>query len=143
MLLAIACEPGYRDTAFRCDTDRGGERGCPDDQGCAYGRCRRGDAVGEVACGSAGTCTVEQQCCVDETGAAGCVAAGEACPGRSALCDGPADCAAGDTCCNGETTACGASCEQAACVTDDDCPSAQHCCDQPGVPWRACAETAC
>ena len=150
LVAVAACTPDTANTAFRCDTDRGGSRGCPSGQSCESGRCRRGGAVGTVLCGSA-TCTTEQQCCVDAANPPRCIAADASCPGAGALCDQRADCAAGDYCCSGETTACGGTCGEAACLDAVlDCPSqAPNCCfgkDMTldlALPWGRCSNDPC
>lgn len=144
VIVIAGCEPDYRGTAFRCDTDRGGTRGCPDDQTCEAGRCRRGGATGTVECGGAGTCGFDEQCCVDQLLTPRCIPAGDACAGRSALCDERFDCADGDFCCDADTTSCGETCDSYACVADDDCPSeAPNCCAAAIVPWLTCTLTPC
>lgn len=147
--VASACAPDASDTAFRCDTDRGGHHGCPSGQGCVYGRCRRGGATGMVECG-AETCTERQQCCVDGTNPPRCIAADATCPGIAALCDDRADCASGDYCCGGETTACGGSCAVVTCLDGVlDCPSdSPNCCFDTAlsgldVPWGSCSPLPC
>jgi hypothetical protein len=139
------CEPDYSGTAFRCDTDRGGSRGCPDDESCISGRCRRGGVTAQVACGAGVICSVEQQCCYDFENGARCVPAGDLCPGRGALCDSKNDCANGDGCCSDETTACGESCNKHACAVDADCPSEEpNCCHQfLSTPWGECSLYDC
>jgi len=137
-----ACERDYADTLFLCDA----ERGCPDDQSCVGGRCRRGGAAGEVACGPGGTCTAEQQCCVDSANPPRCIPAGDECPGYGAICDGPADCQASDDCCDGDIASCRASCgnKSAVCAVDADCPSGEpHCCNDGDYPWGFCQLFAC
>lgn len=144
MIVLAGCEPDYSATAFRCDSDRGGTRDCPDDQTCVSGRCRRGGVTAPVACGMAGTCSVEQQCCYDDDNGARCLPAGDVCPGKAALCDGKTDCAGGDGCCNDRTTACGLTCETYACALNADCPSeVPNCCRQFDVPWGECQLSGC
>ena len=145
-LLAIAillagCEPDLEGTAFRCDADHG----CPSDQQCFGGRCRRKDGA-VVQCGAA-TCAPNQMCCSDVIQGDRCLDGDDTCPGDQALCDEPADCAEGERCCNGKaTTACGLSCpeDEDACVRDADCPGdAPHCCAQVLRPWKVCSEQDC
>lgn len=148
VVIASACAPDVSDTAFRCDTDRGGDRGCTSGQRCVYGRCRRGGATGTVICGAT-VCGEADQCCVDGANDPRCIAADATCPGAAALCDGRSDCAGGDFCCSGDTTACGGSCDATACVEASDCPSPQpNCCpgsDVSGfaVPWGECSARPC
>jgi len=150
LLVFGACSPETANTAFLCDTDRGGSRGCPSHQSCLAGRCRRGGATGTVLC--AGTvCDETQQCCVDGVGAPKCIAANETCDGAGAICDQRADCASGDFCCSGATTACGSTCDTAACLDATlDCPSgAPNCCFGKDrdldleVPWGRCSAEPC
>ena len=140
-VLLAACEPDYDGTAFRCDDGHG----CPTDQSCFAGRCRRkGGAV--VACG-AKTCAPDQQCCTDVIDGDRCLAANDVCPGDSALCDDPTDCAPMERCCTGASTltACALRCEQdIACIKDADCPGDKmHCCPQTLRPWKACSSITC
>ena len=141
LLAALAaCEPSYDGTAFRCDDTRG----CPEDQTCITGRCRRVAPVA-ILCDKV-TCAADQQCCADVVNPPRCIPASEICPGASALCDSRDDCAAGERCCD---TAGGAVCaelceSEVACATDADCPGdVPHCCSQPIVPWGACRLIAC
>jgi hypothetical protein len=136
--LAVACQPGLDGTAFRCDDSHG----CPDDQSCIIGRCRR-IPPSEIGCGSV-TCAGNEQCCVDSENPPRCIAAADICPGRDAVCDGVDDCATTEHCCNGDTTACGLDCQETACTTDTDCPSTEpHCCPQSDVPWGQCQLEGC
>lgn len=136
-----ACEPDYSDTAFRCD----GEHGCPGEQTCVYGRCRRGGAVGRVQCGGT-PCMESEQCCSSGGAGTRCIPAGDVCDGKSALCDSLDDCQPGDECCGGDTAACGASCpeNEQQCATDADCPAGTEpfCCDT-GQPWKRCRSSSC
>lgn len=146
MLLAlaiapIACTPSYDATAFRC----GGSRGCPDDQTCLSGRCRR---IAPVAIGcNASTCAPDQQCCADVINPPRCIAAADACAGEAALCDSRDDCAPDERCCNtSDGAVCALVCDSnnVACAADADCPGdAPHCCPQPIVPWGRCTLIAC
>lgn len=138
--LSSGCAPDYAHTAFRCDA----EHDCPAGQACIMGRCRHGEPTGDgVACGMV-TCDLTQQCCIDMSNPARCIAAGDVCPGTSALCDGVEDCQAGDQCCaSGSTVSCDPSCEQAVCRDAADCPStAPNCCPQE-TPWGECQKLAC
>jgi hypothetical protein len=136
-----ACDPDLDGTAFKCDQDHG----CPSDQSCISGRCRR-VAPMAIGCGNE-ACLPEEQCCVDTANENRCIGATEVCPGATALCDGIDDCDDTERCCNGtETTACALSCESdnVACATDADCPSdAIHCCPQSLVPWGECSNIDC
>ncbi len=137
-----ACEPDYSDTAFRCDDTHG----CPDEQTCVYGRCRRGGFVGRVQCGAT-SCMESEQCC--SSGAAGtrCIPAGDVCNGDSALCDSLDDCQPGDECCAGDTASCAAACpeDETQCTTNSDCPAGTEpfCCDNTGSPFKKCKQSAC
>jgi hypothetical protein len=139
--LACACQPDLDGTAFKCDATHG----CPLDQSCISGRCRRVAPI-DIECG-AETCGPDEQCCADLIDETRCILASEVCPDDAALCDGPNDCAANERCCNGaETTACALSCASSdvACTVDDDCPSdASNCCAQPLVPWGTCSRIGC
>jgi hypothetical protein len=142
LVMLGACEPDYSETAFLCDQSAR----CPTGQLCMAGRCRRGGAVGEIACGAGGTCTPEQQCCVDSSNPPRCIPAADVCPnGYGALCDGLADCQLGDACCDGDLTYCRASCATTVCTVDADCPSGEpHCCIDPTVvPWGSCQFYSC
>lgn len=150
-VIVCACAPDASDTAFLCDSDRGGDRGCPSGQSCVAGRCRRGGASGTVEC-AAETCSTTEQCCVDGINPPRCIAANASCPGASAICDERADCAAGDYCCSGSTTACGGTCKVAACLDADlDCPSpSPNCCfgkdtddTDLELPWGRCSAEPC
>jgi hypothetical protein len=145
VVLVAGCAPDYDTTAFRCDTDRGGQRGCPTGQTCQAGRCRRGAIPASVIGCMAMTCiTPDEQCCIDDNNPPRCVPAGDVCPGISALCDGRADCAGSDLCCSGTTTACSENCELTACVSAADCPAAEpHCCDTDETPWGLCTNDPC
>jgi len=142
LVLLGACERDYDDSLFRCDA----LRGCPEGQGCVGGRCRRGGVAGAVACGPGGTCTGEQQCCIDNANPPRCIPAGDECAGISAICDGTADCQPGDSCCDGVIAACQSSCQGASvvCTTNTDCPSAEpNCCVTPDYPWGFCQFRTC
>jgi hypothetical protein len=150
-VIVSACSPDADNTAFLCDSDRGGDRGCPTGQSCISGRCRRGGATATVRCDS-DICSESEQCCVDGINAPRCIAASASCPGAGAICDQRADCVGGDYCCSGLTTACGESCEVAAClVGGDDCPSpTPNCCfgkdsGDTGLelPWGRCSAKPC
>lgn len=139
--LVASCTPDYGHTAFRCDANHG----CPDDQTCIHGRCRRaGPADVSVACGSE-TCDVTRQCCFYDAGPARCIPAGDICPDDAALCDGADDCQDGDRCCaDSEMLACDASCQTYACRQDSDCPSTEpYCCDENRERWRECSSMSC
>jgi hypothetical protein len=140
-VLEGGCEPSYDGTAFRCDATHG----CPDDQSCIAGRCRR-KAGAVVGCG-ARTCAADQQCCTNPVDGDRCLAADDVCPGDSALCDDPTDCAAGERCCTGSSTltACAKQCtEQIACAKDEDCPGdVMHCCPLTLRPWKGCSPIPC
>jgi hypothetical protein len=140
IVIGIAgCQPDYSATAFRCDATHG----CPTGQSCEAGRCRRGGAVGEVACGAA-TCTTAEQCCVDPPNEPACIAAGDQCLGNGALCDGSEDCQLGDRCCVGPLNTCGAGCAETACLDDEDCPSTEpNCCLDVALPWKQCLRVPC
>lgn len=143
LLIALAsCQPELDGTAFKCDAGHG----CPGDQTCIHGRCRRVEPT-EIACGENVTCGPDQQCCADFFNGPRCILATEVCPDPAALCDGPDDCAPDERCCNGEeTTACALSCasDEVACNVDDDCPSdAIHCCPQALLPWGTCSNLDC
>lgn len=131
-------------TAYRCDDTRDA---CPEGERCAFGRCRRGGATGEVRCGAA-TCTPMEQCCVDLASPPRCIPAGDVCPGRFALCDGAHDCQPGDLCCSDAHTTCRAAdepCQVVACAADGDCPSRlPRCCGaSPIAPWGQCFRFGC
>ena len=141
LALLAGCAPDYEHTAFRCDA----EHGCPAGQECLVGRCRRGAPTGDgVVCGTA-TCDLTQQCCLDLFNPARCIAAGDVCPGTSALCDGVEDCQAGDRCCTGgSSVSCDASCDDAVCRDAADCPStAPNCCPSDTTPWGECSPLTC
>lgn len=140
LALAACGDVDTTGTTFRCDD----QRGCPADQACVFGRCRRGGVAGEIACGAA-TCSVMEQCCVDAINPPRCIPAGDVCPGLGALCDGVEDCQAGDRCCSAELGACHAACDVVACTTAEDCPSdLPHCCPNPlETPWGACSFSPC
>lgn len=150
IVIATACAPDASDTAFLCDTDRGGDRGCPSGQSCKSGRCRRGGATATVRCDST-ICSESEQCCVDGTNPPRCIEASASCPGAGAVCDQRADCVNGDYCCSGFTTACGGSCSVAACLEGGDCPSeTPNCCfgkdnddTDLDLPWGRCATNPC
>jgi hypothetical protein len=136
-----SCAPDYAHTAFRCDADHG----CPAGQTCLDGRCRRGAPTGDgVVCGAA-TCDASHQCCLDQLNPPRCIAAGDVCPGTSALCDGSEDCQAGDRCCaDGGTVFCDAACDRYACRDAADCPStAPNCCPDDTAPWGECSPSGC
>ncbi|MBA2544606.1 MAG: hypothetical protein H0V17_33495 [Deltaproteobacteria bacterium] len=144
MVILAGCEPDLDGTAFKCDADHG----CPLDQSCISGRCRRVAPTG-IDCGTA-SCGPDEMCCADVINGNRCILATEVCPGNSALCDGTDDCAAAERCCNaqggGDVTACALSCESkdVACTVDADCPSdALHCCPQVLVPWGQCSIFDC
>lgn len=142
LCMLCACERDYGETLFKCDA----KRGCPPDQACVGGRCRRGGASGQVACGQGGTCSPDQQCCADLTNPPRCIPAGDECPGYGAICDGPLDCASGDSCCDGAIAACLETCgnKSAVCTVDTDCPSGEpHCCISDDYPWGYCQFRAC
>lgn len=145
VLAFVGCTPDYDATAYRCDTDRGGTRGCPADQSCQGGRCRRGTVPASTIGCMGTTCTTpDQQCCIDGINPPRCIPAGDVCPGTSALCDGRADCAGDDYCCGGTTTACAESCEVTSCISAADCPSAEpNCCDDDLTPWGTCTNVPC
>lgn len=139
--LIASCAPDYGHTAFRCDASHD----CPAGQSCFAGRCRRGEPTGDgVACGAT-SCDATQQCCLDLFNPARCIAAGDACAGISALCDGSEDCQPGDRCCaDGGTAFCDASCGEYACRDAADCPpSAPSCCTLGDVPWGLCSRLGC
>ena len=141
LALAACGEVDTAGTVFRCDE----RRGCPDDQTCVFGRCRRGGVAGEVGCGGA-TCSAMEQCCVDSVNPPRCIPAGEVCPGVGALCDGLEDCQAGDRCCSAKLGACHETCDDVACTTAEACPSDEpHCCPNPGTPtpWGECRFAPC
>jgi len=141
LVMVGACQRDYDNSLFRCDV----LRGCPEGQGCIGGRCRRAGVSGEVACGPGGTCTGEQQCCVDNTNPPRCIPAGDECAGYSAICDGPADCQADDECCDGNIAACRSECGELTniCTVDADCPSGYpHCCID-SYPWGTCQFRTC
>ncbi|MEO8702875.1 MAG: hypothetical protein ABI867_22715 [Kofleriaceae bacterium] len=140
-IVLVACAPEYDGTAFKCDADHG----CPLDQSCLAGRCRRVMPV-SIACGDV-SCGPTEQCCADIIGGDRCIGATEVCPGDTALCDGKDDCASTERCCQLDSeTVCALACESrdVACATDDDCPSdAFHCCPQPLRPWGSCSSLSC
>ncbi|HEU0030150.1 MAG TPA: hypothetical protein VFQ53_05940 [Kofleriaceae bacterium] len=140
-IVLAACEPEYDGTAFHCDD----AHGCPSDQRCFAGRCRR-VAVTAIQCGDV-ACGPDQQCCSDVINGNRCIGATEVCDGDPALCDGKDDCAANERCCVDPTlTLCVLEClsDDVACTTDADCPSdAFHCCPQATVPWGRCSSLAC
>jgi hypothetical protein len=144
--LLASCAPDYAHTAFRCDPG-----GCPADQTCQDGRCRRGAPTGDagVECGKddqgdAQVCDTHHQCCLYSPGPWRCIDAGEVCPAHSGLCDGREDCQAGDRCCaDGNITFCDASCDRYACRDTSDCPSTvPSCCFDGAAPWGVCS-TGC
>ena len=141
-MLIAGCAPDYGHSEFLCNPDHG----CPADQTCLDGRCRRGAPTGDgVACGSV-TCGVGKQCCFDLLDPPGqCRDAGDVCPGTSALCDGSEDCQAGDRCCaDGDTVFCDAACDHYACQDTADCPStAPNCCHFSPAPWGECFRLPC
>lgn len=140
-LAVAACEPDYAHTAFLCDRDHG----CPSEQTCMMGRCRRGAPTGDgVLCGS-NRCALSDQCCLYEPGEPTCIAAGSACPDAAALCDGIEDCQDGDLCCaDGNTVACDRTCHTWACLDGDDCPTTEpHCCHEDDRPWGTCSQPPC
>jgi hypothetical protein len=141
-LVIASCTPDYGHTAFRCDA----EHACPAGQVCTHERCRRGVPAGiyGVVCG-AQTCDLTQQCCFYDEGGPRCIAAGDVCPDKAALCDGVEDCQSGDRCCGDSTMlACDARCDTYVCREDDDCPSTEpHCCNEDGEPWRECSQSPC
>jgi hypothetical protein len=133
LLALIGCQPDLEGTAFRCDATHG----CPSDQSCISGRCRR-VAPQLIDC-AGNACLSDQQCCVDDINPPRCIAAADACPGSAAICDSVDDCAPDEHCCNGTVTACGLHCDNTACHDDSDCPSTEpHCCPQAIVPWGEC-----
>ena len=136
------CTPDYAHTAFRC----GADPDCPTDQHCLVGRCRRGTALhGDgVLCGES-VCGSTQQCCVDGENPARCLAAGDLCPGLTALCDGDEDCEGGDHCCEAGVVTCGTDCETVVCRAADDCPTGRpNCCFADGsVSWGTCGKSPC
>lgn len=150
VLLIASCAPDYAHSAFLCDA----RHGCPDGQDCIQGRCRRAERTGEdvvcssstcdgVLCGGQ-TCDRSQQCCVDGSEIARCAAAGVACLGRSALCDGRADCRAGDYCCADGDSFCDAHCDHYACRLDGDCPpTTPSCCGASATTVGECAQLGC
>jgi hypothetical protein len=139
--LACACQPDLDGTAFKCDASHG----CPSDQTCIGGRCRR-VAPMDIVCDTE-TCGPDEQCCADLINGPRCIPASGVCPDAAALCDGQNDCAPIERCCNGiETTACALSCpsDEVACAADEDCPSdASNCCAQALVPWGKCSLIPC
>jgi hypothetical protein len=141
LTLLASCAPDYGHSAFRCDADHG----CPAGQACVVGRCRTGLPAGDgVVCATV-TCDATQQCCLDLFNPPRCIAAGDVCPGTSALCDGVEDCPAGERCCaTGSTVACGASCDEVVCREAADCPStAPNCCASDQTPWGTCSALGC
>jgi hypothetical protein len=139
--MVAGCAPDYAHSAFRCDA----QHGCPDGQRCRDGRCRRGEPTGDgVTCG-AKRCGPAEQCCVDAADRPDCAAAGEACPGDAALCDGSEDCQMGDRCCaDGDTAFCDATCNHYACADAADCPlTAPICCRDFGEHWGQCRTSGC
>lgn len=141
--LVAGCTPDYAHTAFRC----GADPDCPTDQHCVAGRCRRGTALhGDgVLCG-ASVCGLTQQCCVDGENPARCLAAGDLCPGLTALCDGDEDCDASDHCCEAGVVTCGTDCETVVCRTaEEDCPTGRpNCCfADASVSWGTCSKSQC
>ena len=141
LTLIAGCAPDYGHTAFRCD----GELHCPGDQTCVLGRCRRGAPTGDgVVCGAV-TCDTTQQCCLDLFNPPRCLAAGELCPGTTALCDGIEDCQASDRCCaDDDAVFCDATCDRYACRDAGDCPSTRpNCCASDATPWGTCSEPSC
>lgn len=145
--LLASCAPDYGHTAFRCSEDHG----CPTGQTCMSGRCLRaaptGDGVvcGKDAQGDTQVCDTSQQCCIDLFNGPRCIAAGDVCPGTSALCDGSEDCQAGDRCCaDGGTVFCDAACDRYACRDAADCPSTvPNCCFDDPTPWGQCSPFPC
>src|SRR3954467_7554054 len=106
LLLVGSCAPDYAHSAFRCDA----KHGCPEDQTCVLGRCRR--PPDGVVCGEQ-TCNAMEKCCIDTINSPRCIAVGDVCPGTSALCDGLEDCQAGDQCCaDSSTVTCKATCDR-------------------------------
>ena len=136
---AVSCTPDTDGTAFRCDSSHG----CPGDQMCFGGRCRRKDGAVVMCAGTA--CAPNQMCCNDFFNGPRCLDATDSCNDDQALCDGRSDCAADESCCNGKTTACARTCEkEVVCTTAADCPGdAPNCCPQPIDPWLVCNELPC
>ena len=108
-------------------------------------------------------CELEaEQCCIEFSGGASCVAAGACESGLVAACDGPEDCADGDICCaqgtfnilGGEANVmarCIDDCEYSlelmggyvstnACHTVEDCEGENSCCTHSRVPASLCMD---
>jgi hypothetical protein len=124
MLVAfVSCTPSYMYTAFKCGSAADGA-GCPVDQDCIYGRCRRTtqDKGNGIICNESDTCTQMEECCVNTNMHPTCEQADRTCPAIGALCDSKEDCTGGDHCCDvGGIITCDTQCDTIICQGSDDC----------------------